>query len=74
MQLLLLENQSHSASRHTAIDKDTNEKVILIEGIDYALATVHNYTNSEYRVLIDIISMIKSLSSLLTKVQVLFQF
>ena len=63
---------SHSASRHTAIDKDTNEKVILIEGIDYALATVHNYTNSEYRVLIDIISMIKSLSSLLTKVQVLF--
>jgi len=62
----------HSASCETTIDKDTNELVVPVEGVVFALATVHNYSRSEMRVLIDVISMIKSLASLLRKAEGIF--
>ena len=59
----------HSATRSETIDKSTGDIVTDVRGVDYALATVHNYTRSEMKVLVDVLSMIKSLASLLRRAE-----
>jgi cytoplasmic FMR1 interacting protein len=55
----------HAAKRESTLDKSTGNIVNNVLGVEYALATVHNYTGTEIKVLVDVLSMIKSLANLL---------
>jgi cytoplasmic FMR1 interacting protein len=60
----------HAADIRTTIDHDTNELMDpTTPGIEYALASVGNHTRSEMKVLVDVVSMIKSLASLLRRAE-----
>ena len=60
----------HAADVRTTIDRDTSELLDpTTPGIEYALASVENHTRSEMKVLVDVLSMIKSLASLLRRAE-----